>query len=303
MFNVSAAIAELEFCKRRGMVGVLLYGAERTTGDAGEENIDYYYKAETLPFWKACARLGMFVYLHPSGKTTTAVSPEGLYRDEVITDWTTGGTTVRVSAFDKNGSILGCDTYFEQGSPWGYALSVAQVVYNLILHGLFDQVPDLQIVIGHNGELFAYWLWRIDWRLKGSIMQAGCMSVDDSIATSIEKGLDPVDEANKAYQYPQRKRLHSFQHYWKRNFYVTTSGSFDTAGLVHLLSTTTPDRILFSMDSPYEDMVNATDWLRSVFNQTEIPCETLQAIAYKNAEQLLNWPSSPADHAGFVRQI
>ena len=33
------------------------------------------------------------------------------------------------------------------------------------MHGLFDEVPDLQMVIGHNGELLPYWMARIDSRI------------------------------------------------------------------------------------------------------------------------------------------
>jgi len=268
MNDVPAAIAELEYCKLNGMVGVLINGAELTVRD-GLRKYDYYYGAETLPFWKACAALGMFAYIHPEALQT---GPAGLYENSTLT---LNGSSASVSAFDDNDS-MNCNDRFELGDSWGFALSVAQVVSNLILHGLFDQVPDLQMVVGHNGEFLAYWLFRIDNRLSNA-QEAKCTSIDDS-------GADP-DAV-----YPRQRRQHSFQWYWQNHFYVTTSGQFDTAGLVHLLNTTTPDRVLFAIDSPFEDIVTAISWFRSVHrDHPEISCDTLKAVAYKNAEKLLNW--------------
>ena len=52
------------------------------------------------------------------------------------------------------------------------------------------------------------------------------------------------------------------------------------------------ERVLFSADTPYEDLSAAVDWFRSIPDTNpEVSCETLQNIAYKNAEALLKWPS------------
>jgi len=163
-------------------------------------------------------------------------------------------------------------------------LNVLSVVSNLIMHGLFDEVPDLQMVIGHNGELLPYWMARIDSRL-GALPEieyvpeiALCHAVHGNVSADIE--------------YPYRPRQHSFSHYMKKNMYVTTSGWFDTKGLKYLLDVMPEERVLFSADTPYEDLSAAVDWFRSIPDTNpEVSCKTLQNIAYKNAEALLKWPS------------
>ena len=48
------------------------------------------------------------------------------------------------------------------------------------------------------------------------------------------------------------------------------------------------DRILFSIDSFAENVMDALDWYRNIsVTNPEISCELLQKIAYKNAEVLL----------------
>jgi len=94
--------------------------------------------------------------------------------------------------------------------------------------------------------------------------------------------------SNKSY--PYKGRQYTFKHYLHSNFLITTSGMFDTAALVHLLDVMTPERVMFSVDSPFEDVLEATAWFRSIHKERpEISCESLQAIAYGNAEKLAQW--------------
>jgi 2,3-dihydroxybenzoate decarboxylase len=48
--------------------------------------------------------------------------------------------------------------------------------------------------------------------------------------------------------------------YLRENFYVTTSGTFRTQGLQHTLSELGTDRVLFSVDYPYESMREISEW-------------------------------------------
>ena len=283
MYDVTAAVAELNFCSESGFPGVMIHGQERTyvdTGNGSQLHLDWYYKAETLPFWKEVARLGMFVYMHPG---RTEFSPEGLYDDSqhVSPD----GTTSEIAAYDFTDDVLGCGYAFDTGSAFGYALNVLSIVSNLIMHGLFDEVPDLQMVIGHNGELLPYWMARIDSRL-------GALPETEEYIPEIALCHAFRDNATAALEYPNRPRQHSFSHYMKNNMYVTTSGWFDTKGLKYLLDVMPEERVLFSADTPYEDLAAAVDWFRSIPDTNpEVSCETLQNIAYKNAEALLKWSS------------
>ena len=109
------------------------------------------------------------------------------------------------------------------------------------------------------GETVAFWLWRIDNKAK----VGGCLD-----------GLQ-----------------HNFTHYFRNNFFVTTSGVFDTSTLAHLVDVLDTERVLFSVDSDPEILSDGTDWLRGIDPGTNpsLTCDVLQKIAYQNAEKLF-WP-------------
>jgi predicted TIM-barrel fold metal-dependent hydrolase len=58
---------------------------------------------------------------------------------------------------------------------------------------------------------------------------------------------------------------------------------FDTAGLRHALDVIGAERILYSVDYPYESPIEARDW----FNSLDLPAEQLDMIAAGNARRLL----------------
>ncbi len=47
-------------------------------------------------------------------------------------------------------------------SVWGFAAETGLHAMRLICSGLFDKYPGLQVILGHLGEAFPYWLWRVD---------------------------------------------------------------------------------------------------------------------------------------------
>jgi len=259
-----AAINEVQWCHANGMPGIMIYGHQTMENDDGSITYDYYYKRSSLMVWREIARLKMFLYLHPTDLT---VGPDGLYQDAAHSKVRTRapgqaedeGLIEQVKAYDEGGMDRdGSCTSFDTGAGYGYMIHVAQIVGNLIYHGVFDEVPDLKIVLGHNGESLAFLLWRIDHRASGQ--EGNC-------------GLPTLK--------------HNFSTYFRRNFYVTTSGFVDTVGLSHLIRALPEDRILFSMDSNPESVKDAVDWYRSIpQTNPEISCDLLQKIAYKNAEAL-----------------
>jgi len=267
MSDAKAAIDELQWCKNAGFPGVLINGAEvtKSTGPHGDPILgyNYYYKDDAI--FRECARLNMFVYLHPK---TLPSPPVGLY--DQSTHSTPLGEEMVVDAYNFNETdepwAVRPDGAFETGAPWGYGVHTADVASHLILHGLFDRVPDLKMVLGHDGEMLAFQLWRIDNSMHSMMRGEAAL-----------KGTVNVTET------------------FLRNFYVTTSGFFDTPALMHLLAIMPSDRILFSADTPFEDLGIATSWFRSIASShPEISCEVLQDIAYRNAEKLLGWKSVAA---------
>ena len=134
-------------------------------------------------------------------------------------------------------------------AAWGFGVETGTQAIRLVLSGIFDRHPDLQILLGHLGESIPFLLPRID------------------------EALARPDNA------PAR-----FSEVFKRNFGVTTSGFFSDAALRCCLEALAPDRIHFAVDWPYADNERAVAWLKSM----EIEEKTRDAIFSGNARTLLN---------------
>ena len=73
-----------------------------------------------------------------------------------------------------------------------------------------------------------------------------------------------VDHHNgwmKLHTYPAKE---SFGDYFERNFFLTTSGNFNTQSLLDALLVIGSNRLLLSVDWPFEDVSDATDWFEGI---------------------------------------
>ena len=136
------------------------------------------------------------------------------------------------------------------GATWGFAPETATHALRLVYSGLFDRFSDLTVILGHLGETLPYFAWRIQ----------RCFEYNPS---------------NKRV----RKRL---QDYLCENFYVTTSGNFNDQALICAILTLGADRILFSVDYPYEMMEPAARWIEGA----PISENDRRKIAHRNARSL-----------------
>ena len=116
------------------------------------------------------------------------------------------------------------------GPTWAFAHETAVHALRLICSGLFDECPNLTIILGHLGEGIPNNLWRIDNRLKWT------------------------EEPPK---YPSQKKI---SEYFLSNFYITTSGIFHNQSLINTILEVGADRLLFSADWPFENMDHAANW-------------------------------------------
>jgi 2,3-dihydroxybenzoate decarboxylase len=71
-------------------------------------------------------------------------------------------------------------------------------------------------------------------------------------------------------------------HYLRENFYITTSGNFRTQTLTEVMMEVSADRILYSVDYPFEDTAVAADW----FDHAAISDADRSKIGRTNATQL-----------------
>lgn len=70
--------------------------------------------------------------------------------------------------------------------------------------------------------------------------------------------------------------------YLRNNFYLTTSGVFRTQALLDTMLEVGSDRVLFSVDYPYESMDELAPW----FDECPISENDRLKIGRTNAEQL-----------------
>ena len=73
-------------------------------------------------------------------------------------------------------------------------------------------------------------------------------------------------------------------HYLRENFYITTGDNFRTQALANVISEVGIDRVLYSVDYPFEDMVEAADW----FDHAGINEAERAQIAQGNARKLFH---------------
>ena len=218
MQDPKAAGEELTRCvKELGFKGALVNGfTQREVADSA-----YYYDLpEYRDFWQVVSDLGVPFYLHPRMQL-----PQ------------------RSQIYDGHPWL--------KSSPWGFAVETSTHALRLCGSGLFDDFPNLRVVIGHQGEGIPFGLWRIDARMRFS---------------------------PRGYR---GKRL--LGDYFREHFYVTTSGNFNDAAFRCTLEMLGPDRVCFCADYPFERMQDAADW----FDNTDvIDDEVRTRIGRTNAMRL-----------------
>ena len=148
------------------------------------------------------------------------------------------------------------DMPFFDGHPWltyaswAYALETAMHALRLMCGGLFDDHPRLQMVLGHLGERIPFDLWRAD-----NVLQKN------------PRGL------------PAKQTLRT---YMQTNVHVSTSGQFHDPPLHLAIKEMGVERVLFSIDYPYESMEQGSTW----FDQAELSDAERLAIGRTNAVSL-----------------
>ena len=115
-----------------------------------------------------------------------------------------------------------------RGSAWAFGAETSLHALRLMGSGLFDRYPGLNVILGHLGEGLPYMIWRVDHRIART-----------------PRGI------------PARKKMAD---YLRENFYHTTSGNFRTQSLIDAMLEVGSDRILFSVDYPFEDVIEASTW-------------------------------------------
>jgi predicted TIM-barrel fold metal-dependent hydrolase len=196
-----------------GLKGAMLHGP------SGGRFVD---GPEFRPFYARAERLGVPVYLHPA------------LPDPAV-------TAAYYAPYDRSHPAF-------PRSAWGFGFEVGTQAVRLVLGGVFDAHPDLQVILGHLGEGIPFLLPRIDESLS-------------------RPGNAPTDFAGT----------------FRRNFHVTTSGFFSDAALRCTIEELGIGRVLFAVDWPYMGNGEGTAWLAGL----DLPEDDKARLAGGNAAALL----------------
>lgn len=187
---------------------------------SGDHTLD---ESRFWPIFEAAAALNAPLYLHPQEPVPG-----------VRTAYYSGFTDSVDSAFARF------------GIGWHYDTGVA--VLRLILAGVFDRFPDLQVILGHWGEMVLFYLDRID---------------NLSAAARLSR---PISD------------------YFRTNVFVTPGGVFSQRYLRWATEVLGADRIMFATDYPYQ--YAADSGARRFLDQAELSDEDRTGIASGNWDRL-----------------
>lgn len=231
MRDPEAAAGELErVVREQGFVGALING-----------HVNGRYLDETFfwPVFEAAEALGVPIYLHPT------VPPQP------VIDAYYGGFGEKISA---RLSVAGVGWHIDTGIH----------CLRLILGGVFDRFPSLQVIVGHQFEALSWMGWRADYSF-------------------------PVTETGL-------KR--TVKEYLRENFYggilagdffdqepgvVDPTWSLSFTAYLAMVNVIGIDRIVFTSDYPYGNMKAC----RRFLDQMPITPADKEKIAHLNAERLL----------------
>jgi predicted TIM-barrel fold metal-dependent hydrolase len=133
---------------------------------------------------------------------------------------------------------------------WGWHIETSVHVIRMILGGVFDRYPKLQVVVGHLGEGLPFMLPRMNRNLPPEI-------------TKLQR---PVAA------------------YLRENIHYTFAGFNFPATFLDLMLEVGVDRIMFSCDHPFASMTEA----RAFLDQIPVTAADRARIAHGNAERLFS---------------
>ena len=214
MTDPGAAAAELErTVQKLGFKGALINGHSQG---------QFLDSQRFWPIFEVAERLGVPIYLHP------AEPPDPVY------------AAYYEDLPDGKAQILST-------AAWGWHVDTGMHALRLIVSGVFDVFPKLQVILGHMGEALPFFVARADRKLAH-------FGLSRTLIETLEE-----------------------------NFYFTTSGMFTYQPLLCLLLVVGADRVMFAVDYPLSASSEGSDFLR----HAPISKIDLEKIAHANAENLL----------------
>lgn len=200
-----------------GCKGVMLNGYQSLP----DPNDAIYYDDPSLdPFWAKLVELDVPFYLHPR-----AALPD------------------QRRHYERYPEII--------SAAWGFGVETGTHVIRMILSGLFDRHPKLQLAIGHLGEMLPFAIWRLEHRVA-------------------------LRPHGRTLERPISSYLHD-------NVWISTSGNFSTNAFAATIEEMGAERVLFAVDYPYESIAEGCEW----FDGMALDERVREQVGRENARRLL----------------
>jgi 5-carboxyvanillate decarboxylase len=116
------------------------------------------------------------------------------------------------------------------GAIYGFGVETGLHALRIITAGVFDRFPRLKMIIGHMGEALPFWMYRLDYMHR---------------ATVLSKRYDSMR--------PLQKKPSD---YLRENLYITNSGVAWEPAIRFSQQVLGADRVLYAMDYPYQHLVD-----------------------------------------------
>ncbi|WP_205602524.1 amidohydrolase family protein [Chelativorans alearense] len=138
------------------------------------------------------------------------------------------------------------------GPLWSWTVETGNHALRILFAGVFDRYPNAKLILGHMGEALPFQLWRFDSRW-------------------------PISNSG-----PAALKLKPSE-YFKRNFWCTTAGVCSDASLRCAIDALGADRVMFSVDYPFERPAVAGEWI----DAAPLTDEERAKVCSENAKSLL----------------
>lgn len=112
------------------------------------------------------------------------------------------------------------------GAIFGFSVETGMHMLRIIIAGVFDRFPKLQMVLGHTGEALPFWMYRLDYMHRAGV----------------------VSKRYEAMQPLQRK----VSDYLRENLHYTNSGVAWEPSIRFVQDVVGVDRVMYAMDYPYQ---------------------------------------------------
>lgn len=211
----TAATAELERAVHSlGMKGAMIIGRP---GDSFLDDVRY------TPVLQKFSDLNVPLYVHPFAPMLSVQESYYAGLDPAIS-----------AAFSLGG--------------WGWHHEAGIQILRMLLCGLFDRLPQLQVISGHWGEMVPFFLHRLDQAIPQQV-------------TGLSRSITDT---------------------YKEHVWITPSGMLDHAQFNFVQSVVGSDRVIWSCDYPYVPM----EHVRSFIESLSVPESVRLSMASGNARAL-----------------